>query len=273
MYPIIEFFHITIGTYGVCCVLGGGLAVLLALFNCKYSKLNRYDLIEAAALVILGAIIGAKLLYLIVDFDTILFMFREYGFNLDTLTSVMQGGFVFYGGFLGGLALVMQYAKTQRKSPWLYLMTIAPGIPLAHSFGRLGCFMAGCCYGCPSEEFGIAFTQSIGAPNGIKLFPVQLLEAGLLLILAVIMQIYYTKSKHHHCTIYLYLFLYPVIRIITEQFRYDDAQRGILLGLSTSTWISIGIIIAGLILLVRDWKKGFPEPEIAEDDPIRLQEE
>ncbi len=272
MYPIIEFFHITIGTYGICCVLGGGLAILLALFNCKYSKLNRYDLIEAAALIILGAIIGAKLLYLMVDFDTVQFMFQEYGFNSDTLLNVMQGGFVFYGGFFGGLLAAFLYAKSQKKSLWLYLMTIAPGIPLAHAFGRMGCFMAGCCYGIPSEEFGIAFTHSLGAPNGIKLFPVQLLESALLLLLALIMQIYYTRSKHHHGVIYLYLFIYPVIRIITEQFRYDDAERGIFLGLSTSTWISIGIFVAGLVILLMDRKKGFPEPEISADDPIRLKE-
>lgn len=261
MYPIIEFFHITIGTYGICCVLGGGLAVLMALFNCRYSKLNRYDLIEAAALIILGAVIGAKLLYVAVDYDYIIHIFKDYGFNLNTLRDVLQGGFVFYGGFFGGLLAAFLYAKTQKKSLWLYLMTIAPGIPVAHAFGRVGCFMAGCCYGIPSEEFGIAFTNALGAPNGIKLFPVQLLEAALLLILGLIMQIYLMRTKRHHSVIYIYLFAYPVIRIITERFRYDDAERGIFLGLSTSTWISIAIIAAGLIMLFIDLKKGFREPE------------
>ncbi len=267
MYPIIEFFHLTIGTYGICCVLGGALALLVALFNCKYSHLNRYDLIEMAALLILGAIVGAKMLYLIVDFDTVLYLFRTYGVNSDTLTSVIQGGFVFYGGFLGGLLVLLIYAKTQRKSAWLYLETIASCIPLAHAFGRVGCFMAGCCYGIPSKKFGYAFTHALGAPNGIKLFPVQLLEAGLLLILALVMQIYFMHSKRRHCTVYLYLLLYPIIRMITEQFRYDDAQRGIFFGLSTSTWISLAIMAAGIVLLIIDWKKGFPEPEIPEDDP------
>ncbi|MDE6020386.1 MAG: prolipoprotein diacylglyceryl transferase [Ruminococcus sp.] len=260
MYPLISIGKLVIGTYGICCVLGGGFALLLALFNCRYSKLNRYDLIEASALVILGAVLGAKLLYFIVDFDFIMDIFKKDGFNMDTLMSVMQGGFVFYGGFMGGLAAIMIYAKTQKKTPWLYIMTIAPGIPLAHAFGRVGCFMAGCCYGIPSEEFGIAFTHSLGAPNGIKLFPVQLLEAALLLILSVIMQFYMSKTKRHHCTVYIYIFLYPIIRIFTERFRYDDSERGIYLGLSTSTWISLCIIAVGIILLVVDIKKGCPEP-------------
>ncbi len=273
MYPIIQVFSFTIGTYGVCCTVGIVLAVLLSLWNIRRTKFNRYDLIEAEVFILIGALLGAKLLYLIVDFDSVAHMFREHGFNLHTLQGIIQGGFVFYGGFLGGLLAVFLYAKSQKKSLWLYLTPIAPCVPLAHAFGRVGCFMGGCCYGIPSEEFGIAFTNSLGAPNGVKLFPVQLLEAALLLILALVMQLYYSRTKHRHCTIYLYLFIYPVIRIITEQFRYDDAERGIFLGLSTSTWISIGIFVVGLIILLIDKKKGFPEPQIPEEDLIDSEEE
>ncbi|MBQ8514124.1 MAG: prolipoprotein diacylglyceryl transferase [Ruminococcus sp.] len=264
MYPYIEFLSMEIGTYGVFCVLGGALAFLLALLNRRHSGLDFYDVAEAAAAVIVGAVVGAKVLYLIVDFDTVQHIIREHGMNRETLMDLMQGGFVFYGGFLGGLLALFIYAGLMKMPLQLYLMTIAPGIPLAHAFGRVGCFMAGCCYGIPSEVCGIAFENALGAPNGIKLFPVQLLESALLLVLAVIMEIYYMRSKRHHCVIYLYLFLYPVIRLITEQFRYDDAQRGIFLGLSTSTWISIGIMIVGSILFLMDWRKGFPEPELPE---------
>ncbi|MBQ8296195.1 MAG: prolipoprotein diacylglyceryl transferase [Ruminococcus sp.] len=263
MYPLIRIHHGFIGTYGICIAVGCTFAVLLALFNCKYSKLNRYDLIECAAFIFIGAVVGAKGLYLLIEPDTVAALFRENGFNTDTLLTAVQGGFVFYGGFIGGLIAVILYALSQKKSVWLYLMTIAPAVPLAHAFGRIGCFMAGCCYGVPSERFGIAFTQAIGAPNGIKLFPVQLLESALLLILALIMQIYFCKTKHRHCVTFVYLFAYPVIRIITEQFRFDDSERGIYLGLSTSTWISIAIFAAGLVLLLLDRKKGFPEPVIA----------
>lgn len=261
MYPLIPIYNGFIGTYGICIAVGCAFALLLSLFNCKYSKLNRYDLIECAAFIFIGAVVGAKGLYLLVDFDSVVELFREQGVNSNTLLMSLQGGFVFYGGFIGGLIAIILYAKSQKKSVWLYLMTIAPAVPLAHAFGRIGCFMSGCCYGIPSEKFGIAFTQSLGAPNGIKLFPVQLLEAALLFLLAVIMQIYFSKTKRHHCVVYLYLFIYPIIRIITEQFRFD-AERGEYFGLSTSTWISIAIIAVGIILIILDRKKGFPEPII-----------
>lgn len=260
MYPIINIGPFTIGVYGVCCTLGIVLAGLLALHNGKRSKINSYDLILCFTAILIGGFLGAKLLYLMVDFSSICEMFRNNGVNMETISAIVQGGFVFYGGFIGGLLGIFIFSRIMKVSPIHFITVIAPGVPLAHAFGRVGCFMAGCCYGIPSERFGIAFTDSLGAPNGVKLFPVQLLEAGLLLILAFVMQAYISKSKHRHCNIYLYLFIYPVIRIFTERFRYDDTERGIFFGLSTSTWISIGIIAVGLVLLVIDIRKGLPEP-------------
>ncbi len=262
MFPIFELGPFTIGMYGVCCTIGIALAILLAFRNSRFSRICFEDMIILAAVLLIGAFVGAKLLYLIVEGDSIAEMFRTHGVNMETLTGLLQGGFVFYGGFIGGFIAALLFAKTHKIKPMLILTIIAPSIPLAHAFGRVGCFMAGCCYGMPSEKFGIAFTQSLGAPNGIKLFPVQLLEAALLLLLAIAMQLYFSKGKHRHCAVYIYLFVYPIIRIITERFRYDDSERGIYFGLSTSTWISLGLILMGLIMLVIDWKKGFPEPEL-----------
>lgn len=261
MCPFINIFGLDVGTYGICCITGGALAILLALYNKKETGLTSLDIIEAAALIIIGGVVGAKILYLIADFDTVSYIITEYGITIKTVMGLLQGGFVFYGGFIGGFIMLLVYSKWQRIDPVLFITAIAPSIPLAHAFGRIGCFLAGCCYGFPSEKFGIAFTESLGAPNDIKLFPVQLLESALLLLLAAAMQAFTAKSKHRHCTVYIYLFVYPIIRIFTERFRYDDSQRGIWLGLSTSTWISIAIIIVGIILFLIDWKKGFPEPE------------
>ncbi len=259
MFPILNIGSFTIGVYGICCTVGIVLAGLLALYNAKSQKIDRYDMIICFASILIGAFIGAKLLYIIIDFQAVRQYFEQGRFNFETLSGIVQGGFVFYGGFIGGLLGIFIFSGIRKVSPIHFITVIAPSVPLAHAFGRVGCFMAGCCYGIPSEKFGIAFTNSLGAPNGIKLFPVQLLEAGLLLILAIICQIYFSKSKHRHCTIYLYIFLYPIIRLVTERFRYDDAERGIFLGLSTSTWISFFIIVSGIILLAADIKKGFPE--------------
>ncbi len=273
MFPFLELGPFTIGLYGVCCTVGITFAILLALRNSRFSGVCFEDMVLLFASILIGAFLGAKLLYLIIEADNIANMFKTLGVNLETVLGLLQGGFVFYGGFIGGLIGAAVFSRISKISLMLFLTIIAPSVPLAHAFGRIGCFMAGCCYGIPSENFGIAFTQSLGAPNGIKLFPVQLLEAGLLLLLTGVMQIYYAKGKHRHGVIYIYLLIYPLIRIFTEQFRYDDSERGIFFGLSTSIWISLGIILIGSIMLAIDLKKGFHEPPLPEyeyvddDDP------
>lgn len=252
MYPIIHLGNFQIGTYGLCCVLGGMFAVLLMLWNARYFNHNRYDLIEATAFILLGALAGAKLLYIITSWDYIINIFNKNGFSTETISYFMQSGFVFYGGFFGGLMAIILYAKFQKKSVMEYLKCIAPSIPLAHAFGRIGCFMAGCCYGIPFEPpIGIIMPNAIAAPQNIPLFPVQLLESLLNLILAVILQILIIKIKHKERIVYLYLIIYPIIRIFTEQFRYDS-ERGFFLGFSTSEIISVCILICGVILLLKN---------------------
>ena len=102
-----------IGVYGLCIAFGGVLAGLLALFNCKYSKLNRYDMLEMITLLIVGAVVGAKLLFIIVSWDTIAAMFEIYGVNSETLLNVVQSGYVFYGGFIGGFLAIVIYSRSK----------------------------------------------------------------------------------------------------------------------------------------------------------------
>lgn len=250
MYPILSIFGISFGTYGICCVLGGIFAILLALRNAKQSQLARFSMLEACVWALFGGLLGAKLLYLLVSCSDIYHMFQDYGVTWDTICSILEGGFVFYGGLLGGLASLAIYAHKQQQPLQRYLTCIAPAVPLAHAFGRIGCFFAGCCYGIPFDPpIGICLTSAISdAPKDVPLFPVQLLESGLNFILALILQICFQKLQKKEYVISFYLLAYAVIRMATEQFRYD-AERGIWLGLSTSEWISIGIFLCGLFLL------------------------
>ena len=148
------------------------------------------------------------------------------------------------------MATLAIYTYRQQQSLQCYLTCIAPAVPLAHAFGRIGCFFAGCCYGIPFDPpIGICLKNAISnAPKEIPLFPVQLLESILNLILALILQICFRKLQKKERVIPFYLSAYAVIRMVTEQFRYD-AERGIWLGLSTSEWISIGIFLCGIVTL------------------------
>ncbi len=246
MQLYLNIFGLQIPSYGFFIALGGLIANLVALLTLKKWRLLWEDLVIIEGYVALGMMIGAKLLYIIVSFNQ--FDLRQIG-NLQYLGAIMSSGFVFYGGLIGvffALWLVHQIHKIDVLN---YLKHFVFMIPLCHAFGRIGCFMAGCCYGVPYSGFlSVRFPHGSFAPAGLDLFPVQAVEASALLLLAaVLFTLDFFFSKKY--TVYLYLIVYSILRFILEFFRYD-AIRGHWGSLSTSQWLSIMICAAALLLMI-----------------------
>ena len=110
--------------------------------------------------------------------------------------------------------------------------------------------MAGCCYGIPYDGFGaVVFPEGSLAPSGIPLFPVQLVEAILLFIIAAFLG-YMSIRKNWDYSVESYLILYSIVRFILEFYRYDEV-RGFVLGLTTSQWISIAILIVSILVIIK----------------------
>ena len=238
--------------YGLFIVLGIAAGVLLGYFLIRGARLSFDDFIQVVCFVGLGAMIGAKLLYLAVSWKDIDFSRLT---DLEYLNALMGGGFVFYGGLIGGLAGLYLCGKILRIHVLDYAQAAIPVIPLVHAFGRVGCAVVGCCYGVPYEGVGaIAYQESVAAPVGVPLFPVQAVEAAGCLVLSAVLCFYIVscrKKGRKAKSVQLYLILYAALRFVLEFARYDDAERGILLGLSTSQWISIGICMAVVVLEIR----------------------
>ena len=243
MKVFIEIGNFRLPTYGLMIVLGVALANLIAMTLIKKYKLDQNDLVLLEAYTFLGAIIGAKLLYLIVSFDEIDF---SRIFDLNYLKILIQGGFVFYGGLIGGIFTVFLAGKIHKIDTLLYMKKVICFIPIIHAFGRIGCFLAGCCYGKPYDGiFSVVFPENSFAPAGIPLFPIQLFEAICLLLIGftiLFLQLKFNFTK----TVELYLILYGILRFALEYLRYDKA-RGHFLFFSTSQWISILLILFILI--------------------------
>lgn len=127
-----------------------------------------------------------------------------------------------------------------------YLDLMIPSVALAQAFGRVGCFLAGCCYGRKTDScLGVVFTNSDFAPNGVKLLPTQLFMAAGDLVLTTVLLWYAAKRPVRGKTSMLYLILYSIGRFIIEFFRNDD--RGTVGSLSTSQFIAIFTLMAGMI--------------------------
>jgi phosphatidylglycerol:prolipoprotein diacylglycerol transferase len=139
---------------------------------------------------------------------------------------------------------------------WTTADLFAPGIALGHVLGRLGCLLAGCCYGRPTDApWAITFTNplasaNVGTPLGIPLHPTQVYDAGAeLLILALLLATERRGRPFAGRTFWLYMLLYGLSRFVIEFYRGDD--RGILMGVSTSQAVSLLVVPAAVFMLLR----------------------
>ena len=187
---------------------------------------------------------------------------RENGVS-DTLKllGMYFGGSVFYGGFIGGTLALLIYTRISKSVGRAYALDIwAVSVPLFHAFGRIGCFLGGCCYGIESQiGFIINGNTLVPEINGVRRFPVALTESACCLVIFLILL--YVENKCCMCgkKIYLYMILYSPVRFVLEFFRGDDI-RGFLFGLSTSQWISIILFVFGIFMLLSRKYKGKEKP-------------
>ena len=119
-----------------------------------------------------------------------------------------------------------------------------------HAFGRIGCFLGGCCYGIECD-FGFVYENAlVESANGVRRFPVQLVESGFEFLLFALILFMFIKGIQKHRLFLWYLFIYSIGRFILEIFRGDE-YRGFVGFLSTSQFISVFIFAVSLILLIR----------------------
>ena len=248
MLPYIYIFGFPMPLYGPIIGIGFAIGCLIAVYRSPRYDFPREDCFYAMLFAMIGVVVGGKILYLITDIQGIIENAAYLFGTVEGWYSLLGGGFVFYGGLFGGLLGAYIYCRMYKLSFYTFLQAAVPVVPLIHGIGRIGCFCAGCCYGIPWDPpVGMLFSASPAAPHDVYLFPVQLLEAGLNFILfAVMMGIFHKPRKIP--AVGVYLIGYGIVRLICERFRYDEV-RGFFLGLSTSQWISILVIPAGVLIL------------------------
>lgn len=238
--------------YGVMIALGFLLCVLMGMYRARKYKLSQEAILDIALYGIIAGFLGAKLLYVIVEWQT---------FIHNPLAVLGSEGFVVYGGIAAGVLSAIIYCRRKKLMFLDYFDLAAPSIALAQGFGRIGCFLAGCCYGKETTSwFGVVFPQGSLAPSGVKLIPMQLLSSAGDFVITVVLLIFYRKSRHKGDVGALYMLLYGVGRFVLEFFRADD--RGAIGLLSTSQFISI-VIVAGALLLF--WNNRRSEKRAADE--------
>ncbi len=234
-----------ISWYMIAALIGGLGAGTFAYIKSMRKGLDEVRMVFLLLFAMIGIFVGGHIVYGITNIDKFWLFTKIQSFDsFITVVSYLLGGQVFYGGLLGGIAAGAIYAKASKLENFsAYTDILAVAVPFFHFFGRIGCFLGGCCYGIESD-FGFTFHNSlIVSANGVNRFPVQLFEAGFNLVLAAVMLIMLNKGKIKGRLFLVYMYVYAIGRFILEYFRGDE-YRGYLFGLSTSQIISVLILIA-----------------------------
>ncbi|MDR1713814.1 MAG: prolipoprotein diacylglyceryl transferase [Coriobacteriales bacterium] len=246
----IDIGPVTVPVYSLLALVGAAAMVLVVLRWPYVKAAPRQDVGYSLCYAFIGALVGAKLLYIISAFPEFVAYLRTEGLTLEFFSLLFGGGIVFYGGLLGGLLGVYIYARRYQVPLYSLLDAIAPGVPLFHCFGRLGCFAAGCCWGEETDlPIGVVLASSPFAPH-VPLLPVQLFEAGGNLLLFIGLLLYTRRPRPDGLPTFLYLSLYAMLRFILEFFRGDEL-RGIFGPFSTSQWISLALLAVSLTWFIR----------------------
>ncbi|MDD5080371.1 MAG: prolipoprotein diacylglyceryl transferase [Candidatus Omnitrophica bacterium] len=240
MYPILfDLGFIKIYSYGVFVCIGIIAGYLVARRQLKNTGVPEQTFSDIVFWSIVWGFFGAKLLYLIV----------EWRYAIRYPLDVIRSGFVFYGGLVSGVIAVFFLVKKYKVDFFKIGDLFALAMPLAHAFGRIGCFLNGCCYGVVTDAgHGLLFHPF--SPAGMTheyIFPLQLVSSAFLFVLFLFLYFLYTRKKTDGLTLVLYGMLYGIFRFIIEFFRGDD--RGGLFGLSTSQIVSILVVLFAFVVL------------------------
>ena len=275
MYPIAFYIgSFAVHWYGIFIGIGFLVSFRLLLSLKKYADLTTDQIYNISMIALFAGIFGARAFYVVQNWS------QFSGRGLWAILNVHEGGLVFYGGFIAGFIAECVYAKwpvVRRKlglkekksadgeaprkciSILALLDILGPAMALAHAFGRISCFMQGCCFGKPAPSwFPLAVRFPSGSPAAFRypsfvsggsepVFPVQLFESAGNILMCVVL-LFLLKKREFAGTIGgIYLMMYGVMRFLLEFMRGDHTDS--ILGLTPSQFIAVAIAIpAGVVV-------------------------
>lgn len=239
MRPVLfSVFGVNVYGYGTMIAIGICSAVILLGYRAKQRGYNEDHMFNMSIIAVISGVIGGKLLFIITEITSII--------KDPAILKDIGNGFVVYGSVIGGAVAVYFYSKRRKWNTLKIFDMVIPTVALAQGFGRIGCFLAGCCYGKETAlPIGVEFRNSIFAPPNVIRHPTQIYSSCFDFLLALFL-LWYDRKKHKEGrTFALYVIIYSAGRFLVEFLR--DDPRGNVGVLSTSQFISIFTFIAGII--------------------------
>jgi len=249
-----ELFGFQVYWYGILAAAAFLVAFGTASRRAPRVGIRSEDVFNLAPWIIIGAVVGARVLYVISYWD------KEFAGRPWTQIFNMRSGLVYYGGLIGSSLGTIIFCRKARLPLWRMADVMAPSIALGHAFGRVGCFMTGCCYGRPTDlPWAVHFPKEHWT-HGIAVHPTQLYESSLNFLFYMFLAWLYRRRKFDGQIFAIYLIGYALIRAFVEFFRGDyDLSQFHFGGLaSPGQTVSIFILAAGLALWWKQRRGGTP---------------
>jgi phosphatidylglycerol:prolipoprotein diacylglycerol transferase len=240
MHPILfEYGPITVYAYGLFIATAFLAGLGWSTREARMAGLNHALIQDLGFMVIISAVIGARLLYVLINPTYFLAHPGE-------AILFWNGGLVFQGGFIAAVGTGWWFLRRHDQPVLPWIDALAPGLALGQAIGRIGCFMAGCCYGAHCElPWAVTFTDIHSlAPVHTPLHPTQLYHVLAGLITFMILITAGKRFRHPGNRAGLFLILYAAARIGIEFFRSD--YRGHFGPFSVTQVIAFGVLLLGI---------------------------
>ncbi|WP_294401217.1 prolipoprotein diacylglyceryl transferase [uncultured Clostridium sp.] len=236
---LFEIFGIQIKSYGLMIAIGIIAAASLFINKGKKRGYDEDSLLNLIIFAVIGGILGGKGLFIITELKNIIkdpSILLNFGY-----------GFVIYGAIGGGALAIYLYCRKKKWNILEILDITVGGLAIAQGFGRIGCFLAGCCYGAATDlPIGVVFPEGSLAPAGIHVHPTQIYSSVFDFILGFFLLYYGRKKRVYGKVMGMYLIIYSIGRFLVEFLRNDP--RGNVGLLSTSQFIAIFTLVLGIII-------------------------
>ncbi len=219
----------------------------------KFFGLKKETIIDLAPYLIIFGIIGARLYYCALNYDFYLRFPTE-------IIAIRHGGISIHGAILGGFAGLLIFAKRHKINPIKLCDVSAIGLPLAQAIGRWGNFFNSEAFGRPTDlpwKLYIAPQYRPIPYQDCKFFHPAFLYESILDILIFIIILILAKNgkiKKDGNLALIYLIMYSIVRILVEMVRLDSVKY--VFGMPVAIFVSIGIIIISVVLLIINYKRG-----------------
>jgi phosphatidylglycerol:prolipoprotein diacylglycerol transferase len=261
MFP--DLFSIgpfTLHTYGLLVAGGCFVGLMVAVKIGKSDGMSAQQVVDMGFIIILSAVIGSRVMYVIINLP-------YYVRQPSDIFKLWQGGLVFSGGVIFVFLSMALYVRRHHLSYLKVADLWAPSAAIGQGIGRIGCLMAGCCYGKPTDmKWGIMFTHPNSlAPLNVNLHPTQLYSSLSSFIIFLILLLLNSKKKFEGQVILWFLILHSTARLAIERFRGDE--RGMLSCIDmtvtqfTTLFILVGAVVSLIVIKSRADKKTHLPPE------------